>query len=75
MPDLSKLPVTVITGFLGAGKTTLIRHLMQNPQGKRLAVVVNEFGDVGVDGEILKSCAIPDCPAENIIELANGCIC
>ena len=49
MPDLSKLPVTVITGFLGAGKTTLIRHLMQNPQGKRLAVVVNEFGDVGVD--------------------------
>ena len=75
MPDLSKLPVTVITGFLGAGKTTLIRHLMQNPQGKRLAVVVNEFGDVGVDGEILKSCAIPDCPAENIVELANGCIC
>ncbi|MBJ6370872.1 cobalamin biosynthesis protein CobW [Sedimentitalea arenosa] len=75
MSDLSKLPVTVITGFLGSGKTTLIRHLMQNPQGKRLAVVVNEFGDVGVDGEILKSCAIPDCPAENIMELANGCIC
>ena len=75
MSDLSKLPVTVITGFLGAGKTTLIRHLMQNPQGKRLAVVVNEFGDVGVDGDILKSCAIPNCPAENIIELANGCIC
>jgi cobalamin biosynthesis protein CobW len=75
MSDLSKLPVTVITGFLGSGKTTLIRHLMQNPQGKRLAVVVNEFGDVGVDGEILKSCAIPDCPVENIMELANGCIC
>lgn len=75
MSDLSKLPVTVITGFLGSGKTTLIRHLMQNPAGKRLAVIVNEFGDVGVDGEILKSCAIPDCPAENIIELANGCIC
>jgi len=73
--DLSKLPVTVITGFLGSGKTTLVRHLMQNPQGKRLAVIVNEFGDVGVDGEILKSCAIPDCPAENIMELANGCIC
>ena len=48
---------------------------MQNPQGKRLAVIVNEFGDVGVDGEILKSCAIPECPAENIMELANGCIC
>lgn len=75
MSDLSKLPVTVVTGFLGSGKTTLIRHLMTNPQGKRLAVIVNEFGDVGVDGEILKSCAIPDCPAENIIELANGCIC
>ena len=75
MSTLEKLPVTVITGFLGSGKTTLIRHLMQNPQGKRLAVVVNEFGDVGVDGEILKSCAIPDCPEENIMELANGCIC
>lgn len=75
MSDLSKLPVTVITGFLGAGKTTLIKHLIQNPQGKRLAVVVNEFGDVGVDGDILKSCAIPDCPAENIMELSNGCIC
>lgn len=75
MSDLSKLPVTVITGFLGSGKTTLISHLMQNPGGRRLAVVVNEFGDVGVDGEILKGCAIPDCPAENIVELANGCIC
>ncbi|WP_323765145.1 cobalamin biosynthesis protein CobW [Marinovum sp.] len=75
MTDLAKLPVTVITGFLGSGKTTLVRHLMQNPGGRRLAVVVNEFGDVGVDGEILKGCAIPDCPAENIMELANGCIC
>lgn len=75
MSNLEKLPVTIVTGFLGSGKTTLIRHLMTNPQGKRLAIVVNEFGDVGVDGEILKSCAIPDCPAENIMELANGCIC
>ena len=75
MSHYEKLPVTVVTGFLGSGKTTLIRHLMQNPGGKRLAVVVNEFGDVGVDGEILKSCAIPECPAENIMELANGCIC
>ncbi|ABD55850.1 cobalamin biosynthesis protein CobW [Jannaschia sp. CCS1] len=75
MADLAKLPVTVVTGFLGSGKTTLISHLMQNPGGKRLAVIVNEFGDVGVDGEILKGCAIPDCPAENIMELANGCIC
>lgn len=75
MADLAKLPVTVVTGFLGSGKTTLISHLMQNPGGKRLAIIVNEFGDVGVDGEILKGCAIPDCPAENIMELANGCIC
>ncbi|MDD9719406.1 cobalamin biosynthesis protein CobW [Sulfitobacter sp. PR48] len=75
MNDLSKIPVTVITGFLGAGKTTLIRHLMSNSGGRRLAVLVNEFGTVGVDGDILKSCAIPDCPAENIVELANGCIC
>ena len=75
MASLEKLPVTVITGFLGSGKTTLISQLMQNPGGKRLAVVVNEFGDVGVDGEILKGCAIPDCPAENVVELANGCIC
>ena len=70
MSDILKVPVTVITGFLGSGKTTLITHLMRNPLGKRLAVIVNEFGDVGVDGEILKSCAIPDCPAENIMELA-----
>ncbi len=75
MTDLTKIPVTVITGFLGAGKTTLIRHLMANPQGKRLAILVNEFGTVGVDGDILKSCADASCPAENIVELANGCIC
>ncbi|MFN3280652.1 MAG: cobalamin biosynthesis protein CobW [Tabrizicola sp.] len=75
MTDLTKIPVTVITGFLGAGKTTLIRHLMQNPQGKRLAILVNEFGTVGVDGDILKSCADENCPVENIVELANGCIC
>jgi cobalamin biosynthesis protein CobW len=75
MTDLAKIPVTVITGFLGSGKTTLIRHLMQNPQGKRLAILVNEFGSVGVDGDILKSCADESCPVENIVELANGCIC
>ncbi len=75
MNDLTKIPVTVITGFLGSGKTTLIRHLMLNPQGKRLAILVNEFGTVGVDGDILKSCADENCPAENIVELANGCIC
>lgn len=75
MSDLAKIPVTVITGFLGAGKTTLIRHLIQNPQGRRLAVLVNEFGTMGVDGDILKGCADAACPAENILELSNGCIC
>ncbi|MFT4012147.1 MAG: cobalamin biosynthesis protein CobW [Paracoccus sp. (in: a-proteobacteria)] len=75
MTDLTKTPVTVITGFLGAGKTTLIRHLMSQPQGKRLAVLVNEFGTMGVDGDILKSCADENCPEENILELSNGCIC
>lgn len=75
MSDLVKTPVTIVTGFLGSGKTTLISHLIRNAGGRRLAVVVNEFGTLGVDGDILKSCAIPDCPAENIIELANGCLC
>jgi cobalamin biosynthesis protein CobW len=75
MSNLSKTPVTVITGFLGSGKTTLIRHLMTHNQGKRLAVLVNEFGTAGVDGDILKSCADENCPENNIVELANGCIC
>ena len=75
MTDLAKTPVTIVTGFLGAGKTTLIRHLMEQAGDRRLAVIVNEFGTAGVDGEDLKSCAIPSCPAENILELANGCIC
>lgn len=75
MTDLVKIPVTVITGFLGSGKTTLIRHLLTHSKGRRLAVLVNEFGTVGVDGDILKSCADENCPAENIVELANGCIC
>lgn len=75
MSSLAKIPVTVITGFLGSGKTTLVRHLMSNANGRKLAVLVNEFGSQGVDGEILKSCADADCPAENIVELANGCIC
>jgi cobalamin biosynthesis protein CobW len=75
MTDLTKIPVTVITGFLGAGKTTLMRHLMQNPQGKRLAVVVNEFGTLGVDGGILRACADENCPEDNIVELSNGCLC
>ncbi|MGD9914227.1 MAG: cobalamin biosynthesis protein CobW [Rhizobiaceae bacterium] len=73
--SLSRVPCTVITGFLGAGKTTLIRNLLENLEGKRLAIIVNEFGDVGIDGSILKGCGIDVCPEENVVELANGCIC
>ena len=70
-----KIPATVITGFLGAGKTSLIRHLLATAQGRRLALVINEFGDIGIDGEILKSCGTAGCTDEDILELANGCIC
>lgn len=70
-----RVPCTVVTGFLGSGKTTLIRHMLENADGKRLAIIVNEFGDVGIDGEILKGCGIESCPEENVVELANGCIC
>jgi cobalamin biosynthesis protein CobW len=72
---MAKIPVTIITGFLGSGKTTLIRHVLENAKGRRLALIINEFGDVGVDGSILKSCGIDTCPEENIVELANGCVC
>jgi cobalamin biosynthesis protein CobW len=73
--SLARVPCTIITGFLGAGKTTLIRHVLANAQGRRLAVIVNEFGDVGIDGEILKGCGEAACTEDNIVELANGCLC
>ncbi|OYW67176.1 MAG: cobalamin biosynthesis protein CobW [Bosea sp. 12-68-7] len=75
MNSLSKTPCTIITGFLGAGKTTLVRHLLENAEGKRLAVLVNEFGDLGFDGEFLKGCGISSCTEEDVVELPNGCIC
>jgi cobalamin biosynthesis protein CobW len=71
----AKVPVTIVTGFLGSGKTTLIRHILAHAGGRRLALIINEFGDVGVDGDILKGCGDEACPEDNIIELANGCIC
>jgi len=71
----AKIPATVITGFLGAGKTTLIQHLLRHANGRRLALVINEFGEIGIDGEILRGCGIPACKEEDIVELANGCIC
>jgi cobalamin biosynthesis protein CobW len=70
-----KIPATVITGFLGAGKTTLIRHLLAHANGKRLALIINEFGDLGIDREIVMGCGLEGCRDDDIIELANGCIC
>ncbi|MEL7356037.1 MAG: cobalamin biosynthesis protein CobW [Cyanobacteria bacterium J06560_6] len=81
---MNKLPVTVVTGFLGAGKTTLVRDLLQNNQGRRIAVIVNEFGEVGIDGDVLRDCQVCDEETgeadennntSNILELANGCLC
>jgi cobalamin biosynthesis protein CobW len=71
----AKIPATVVTGFLGAGKTTLIRHMLENAKGKRIALIINEFGDLGVDGDILKGCGDETCTEDNIMELSNGCIC
>jgi cobalamin biosynthesis protein CobW len=71
----SKIPVTVITGFLGAGKTTLVRHVLAHAQGRRIALIINEFGELGVDKEVLAGCGDATCREEDMIELANGCIC
>jgi len=70
-----KIPATVITGFLGAGKTTMIRNLLTNAGGKKIALIINEFGDLGVDGDVLKGCGAENCTEDDIIELTNGCIC
>ncbi len=71
----TKIPTTVITGFLGVGKTTLVQHLLANANGKRLALIINEFGDLGVDGDIVKGCGIEGCEDDDVLELSNGCIC
>lgn len=72
---MNRIPATVITGFLGAGKTSLIRHLLENADGRRIALIINEFGDLGIDRGIVEGCAIPGCEDDDIVELANGCIC
>lgn len=70
-----KIPATVITGFLGAGKTTLIRNLLTGADGRKIALIINEFGDLGVDGDVLKGCGAENCSEDDIVELTNGCIC
>lgn len=75
MKIIPRIPATIVTGFLGAGKTTLLRHLLENARGLKLAIIVNEFGSVGIDGETLRGCGIESCPEENIVELSNGCLC
>ncbi|GAB0115510.1 cobalamin biosynthesis protein CobW [Acidisoma sp. C75] len=70
-----RVPATIITGFLGAGKTTLVRHLLAHAGGRRIAVIVNEFGALGVDGRLLQGCGFEGCDEDQIVELANGCLC
>lgn len=70
-----KIPTTIITGFLGAGKTTLVRHVLAHAAGRRIAIIVNEFGSLGIDGDLLRNCGIEGCADDNIVELSNGCLC
>src|SRR5215472_188399 len=72
---MRRVPATVITGFLGAGKTSLVQHLLAHSEGRRLAVIVNEFGERGIDRELLLGCGDTACAEDDIVELANGCIC
>jgi cobalamin biosynthesis protein CobW len=72
---MRRIPATIVTGFLGAGKTSLIRHLLAHAGGRRIALVINEFGELGIDREILLGCGVTNCTADDVIELANGCIC
>ncbi len=68
-PIISRVPVSVLTGYLGSGKTTLLNHILTNRHGRRYAVIVNEFSDLGIDGDLVLSAQ------EEVITLANGCLC
>merc|ERR1719476_1305020 len=71
--DNKKVPCTILTGFLGSGKTTLLNHILQANHGKRIAVIENEFGEVGIDDGLVQGRSIAE--EENIVEMNNGCIC
>ncbi|ODA68266.1 putative GTP-binding protein YjiA [Methyloligella halotolerans] len=75
MSNLAKIPCSIVTGFLGAGKTTLLRHVLETAGKRRVAILINEFGDVGIDRDILEGCGIENCSEDSIVELSNGCIC
>ena len=72
---MRRIPATIVTGFLGAGKTSLVRHLLATASGHRLAIIVNEFGELGIDRELLLGCGDAACQDDDIVELANGCLC
>ena len=72
---MKRIPATVVTGFLGAGKTSLVRHQIEHARGRRIALVINEFGELGIDRELLLGCGLPDCTDDDVVELTNGCIC
>jgi cobalamin biosynthesis protein CobW len=72
---MRRIPATIVTGFLGAGKTSLVRHLLAAAAGHRLAVIVNEFGELGIDRELMLGCGDANCADDDIVELANGCLC
>src|ERR1700674_930718 len=72
---MRRIPATIVTGLLGAGKTSLVRHLIATASGHRLAIIVNEFGELGIDRELLLGCGDEACRDDDIVELANGCLC